>query len=116
MGRDPLFQQDEAANDRLAADRRVMAFASGIMWLKFATGLIAPALNRCDLDFLARGMAADKKGGLAAALSLVCFGVALAYAASRRLPSARSKRSAFITLVHAATKSFANFSFESAQA
>jgi phytoene dehydrogenase-like protein len=28
---------------------------------------------------------------------------------------ARSKRSAFITLVHAATKSFTNFSFESAQ-
>ena len=30
--------------------------------------------------------------------------------------SARSKRSAFITLVHAATKSFTNFSFESAHA
>jgi hypothetical protein len=29
---------------------------------------------------------------------------------------ARSKRSRFITLVHAATKSFTNFSFESAQA
>ena len=29
---------------------------------------------------------------------------------------ARSKRSAFITLVHAATKSFTNFSFESAHA
>jgi len=29
---------------------------------------------------------------------------------------ARSKRSRFITFVHAATKSFANFSFESAHA
>ena len=35
----------------------------------------------------------------------------------RRLAqAAMSKRSAFITLVHAATKSFANFSFESAHA
>src|SRR5690242_11844598 len=32
------------------------------------------------------------------------------------LDQARSKRSRFITLVHAATKSFTNFSFESAHA
>jgi hypothetical protein len=32
------------------------------------------------------------------------------------LDQARSKRSLFITLVHAAMKSFTNFSFESAQA
>jgi len=32
------------------------------------------------------------------------------------LDQAMSKRSRFITLVHAATKSFTNFSFESAQA
>ena len=37
---------------------------------------------------------------------------------SNAFPSdqAKSKRSAFITLVHAATKSFTNFSFESAHA
>ena len=33
-----------------------------------------------------------------------------------RRAQARSKRSRFITLVHAATKSFTNFSFESAHA
>src|SRR5664280_1749430 len=35
---------------------------------------------------------------------------------SFRRDQARSKRSSFITLVHAATKSFTNFSFESAHA
>ena len=33
-----------------------------------------------------------------------------------RIDQARSKRSRFITLSHAATKSFANFSFASAEA
>jgi len=44
MGKDPLFQQSEAETRKLAADRKVMTFATVIMLLKFATGLIALAL------------------------------------------------------------------------
>jgi hypothetical protein len=44
MGKDPLFRQSEAETERLATDTRVMTFATVIMLLKFATGLIALAL------------------------------------------------------------------------
>jgi hypothetical protein len=44
MGKDPLFQQSERESGRLAADGRVMRFASVIMILKLLTGLAALAL------------------------------------------------------------------------
>ncbi len=44
MGRDPLFKQSEAETERLAADKQAMTYATWVMLLKFATGLIALAL------------------------------------------------------------------------
>ena len=44
MGRDPLFRQSEAENERLAADRTVMTFAKVIMVLKLLAGLTALGL------------------------------------------------------------------------
>lgn len=44
MGKDPLFQQDEAANERLAADKKVMTFATVVLFLKLLTGFLALAL------------------------------------------------------------------------
>ena len=58
--------------------------------------------------------AVDKTAGLIA--RPLQFSPALTLRRLRRPVFARSKRSAFITLVHAATKSFTNFSFASAHA
>jgi hypothetical protein len=44
MGKDPLFRQSEDETERLAADRKVMTFATVIMLLKVLTGFLALAL------------------------------------------------------------------------
>ena len=44
MGKDPLFQQNEAETKRLVADKSVMTFALVIRILKLLTGLVALAL------------------------------------------------------------------------
>jgi hypothetical protein len=43
-GKDPLFRQSEAETERLAADKKVMTFATVIMFLKGLTGFLALAL------------------------------------------------------------------------
>ena len=44
MGKDPLFRQSEAANERLAADKSVMVQATRILLLKGVTALLALGL------------------------------------------------------------------------
>ena len=44
MGKDPLFREDDAVTERLVADKKVMTFATVIMFLKVLTGFVALAL------------------------------------------------------------------------
>ena len=44
MGKDPLFRQSEEETERLASDKRVMTFATVILFLKMLTGFLALAL------------------------------------------------------------------------
>jgi hypothetical protein len=44
MGKDPLFRESQQETERLAADRKVMTFATVIMFLKMLTGFLALAL------------------------------------------------------------------------
>ena len=85
----------------------------------FVDTLVGPAViaghhreMRFHLDF---PTSAPGRAGVSPASS-VCAGFAGGGRDARPPTQARSKRSRFITLVHAATKSLANFSFESAQA
>jgi uncharacterized membrane protein YtjA (UPF0391 family) len=65
---------------------------------------------------VARGRAASTEGRDTAKGRRLVTAPAFAFQRTFSQDQARSKRSAFITLVHAATKSFTNFSFASAQA
>jgi ATP-dependent DNA ligase len=88
-----------------------------------ATGLVFFFFNSLHLgsDGVGAQPLIERKARLTALLSGVAtLGCGCPLARRPRKPfrrdQARSKRSRFITLVHAATKSFTNFSFESAHA